>query len=156
MVPTGSDKNSVSKSSSFHLWKLGTVNIRTGKEKSEDAKMYVITKEVARAGLSICLLQEVRYRNNGTRRISLDTGEEYDFIWSGPKRRRDAGVAILTKVDKDIITSEPDIQDPRVIAMNITVQGFKLRIVNVYSPTNTDGTISQKDDFLEKSARPAI
>ena len=119
--------------------------------------MYAITKEVARAGLSICLLQEVRYRNNGTRRISLDTGEEYDFIWSGPKRRRDAGVAILTKVDKDIITSEPDIQDPRVIAMNITVQGFKLRIVNVYSPTNTDGTISQKDDFYRKiRRRPAI
>ena len=112
--------------------------------------MYAITKEVARAGLSICLLQEVRYRNNGTRRISLDTGEEYDFIWSGPKRRRDAGVAILTKVDKDIITSEPDIQDPRVIAMNITVQGFKLRIVNVYSPTNTDGTISQKDYFYRR------
>ena len=56
----------------------------------------------------------------------------------------------LTKVDKDIITSEPDIQDPRVIAMNITVQGFKLRRVNVYSPTNTDGTISQKDDFYRK------
>ena len=34
--------------------------------------------------------------------------------------------------------------------MNITVQGFKLRIVNVYSPTNTDGTISQKDDFYRK------
>ena len=45
----GPDKNSISKSSLFHLWKLGTVNIRTGKEKSEGAKMYAITKEVARA-----------------------------------------------------------------------------------------------------------
>ena len=62
----------------------------------------------------------------------------------------------MTKVDKDITYSEPDIQDPRVIAMNITVQGFKLRIVNVYFSTKTDRTISQKDNFIEKSVRPAI
>lgn len=144
------------KKSSFHQWKLGTVNIRTGNEKSEGAKMYAITKEVARAELSICFLQEVRYRNNGTRRISLDTGEEYDFFWSGPKRRRDAGVAILIKVDKDITASEPDYQDPRVISMNVTVQGFKLRLVNVYSPTNTDGSVFQKDDFYRKVRKACI
>ena len=34
--------------------------------------------------------------------------------------------------------------------MNITVQVFKLSVVNVYSPTNTDGTISRKDDFCRK------
>ena len=44
------------KKSPFHQWKLGTVNIRTGNEKSEGAKIYAITKEVARAELSICFL----------------------------------------------------------------------------------------------------
>ena len=44
------------KKSPFQQWKLGAVNIRTGNEKSEGAKMYAITKEVARAELSICFL----------------------------------------------------------------------------------------------------
>ena len=51
--------------------------------------MYAVAKEVDRAGISICCLQEIRYRNNG---IGVSSGAEYDFIWSGPKRRRDAGV----------------------------------------------------------------
>ena len=62
-----SNNNNKKRISSYkHLCKLGTVNIRTGKEKSKGAKMDAITKDFARAGLSICLLQEVRYRNNGT------------------------------------------------------------------------------------------
>ena len=50
----------------FKRWKLGSINIRSVKEKSEGAKIYCITKQVARAGLSVCLLQEVRYRNKGS------------------------------------------------------------------------------------------
>ena len=89
----------------FKRWKLGSINIRSGKEKSEGAKIYCITKEVARAGLSICLLQEVRYRNNGQRIIRLNTGESYEFVWSGPKRRRETGVAFLIKVENGITYS---------------------------------------------------
>lgn len=119
--------------------------------------MYAITKEAARAGLSICLLQEVRYRNSGNRRISLNTGEEYDFFWCGPKRRRNGGIGVLLKVDKNITFSEPDFQNTRIIAMNVTIHGFKSRIVNVYSPTNTDGSCSQKDEFyrnVRKACNP--
>ena len=99
--------------------------------------MYAVAKEVDRSGLSIYCLQEVRYRNSGKSRIGVDSGAEYDFIWSGPKRRRGAGVGFLVKVDKHIAASEPDTQDPRIISMNINVHGFKIRLVNVYSPTNT-------------------
>ena len=134
----------------FKKWKLGSINIRSGKEKSEGAKIYCITKEVARAGLSLCLLQEVRYRNNDQRKIRLNTGEVYEFVWSGPKRRREAGVAFLIKVENGISYSKPDVEDPRLIAMNITIHGFNLRIVNVYSPTDTDGSVQQKDEFYRK------
>ena len=118
--------------------------------------MYAVAKEVDRSGLSICCLQEVRYRNSGKRRIGVDSGAEYDFIWSGPKRRRDAGVGFLVKVDKHIAASEPDTQDPRIISMNINVHGFKIRLVNVYSPTNTDGTPAQKDEFYRKIRKACI
>ena len=49
----------------FHSWRCGTLNIRSGKEKQEGAKMYSVTKEISKAGLSFCCLQEVRYRGSG-------------------------------------------------------------------------------------------
>ena len=82
----------------FFRWKFGTVNIRTGKETSGGAKLYMIIKEVTRANLEFCCLQEVRYRNTGKKMIKLDTGEAYIFWWCGMKKRRDGGVGILVKV----------------------------------------------------------
>ena len=118
--------------------------------------MYSIASEADRAKLSVCCLQEVRYRNRGKRRITVASGAEYDFIWSGPKRRRDAGVGFLVKVDQDIVASEPDMESSRLIAMNIIVHGFKIRLVNAYSPTNTDGSIGQKDEFYRKLRKACI
>ena len=111
------------------------------------AKIYSITKEVARAGLSFCCLQEVKYRNSGRKLIELDSGEKYEFHWCGMKKRRTAGVGILIKVDNDIKINDPDVLDPRVIATNLTIYGFNIRIVNVYSPTETDISDSKKNDF---------
>ena len=142
--------NSFKNTHNFKSWKLGSINIRSGKEKSEGANMYAVAKEIDRLGITICCLQEVRYRNNDKRTISLPSGTEYEFIWSGPKRRRDNGVGFLVKLDKNIVAEEPDTQDPRVIAMNINLYGFKMRLVNAYSPTNTDGSSCQKDDFYRK------
>ena len=128
-------------------WKIGTINIRTGKEQSEGAKMYMVTKQVANAGLLICSLQEVRHRNSGKKIINLDTGESYIFFWSGLKKRRDAGVGILIKQCKDVTYEEPDINDPRVMALNVKIRGYDVRLVNVYAPTNSDGSESAKDNF---------
>ena len=83
----------------FHKWSFGTINIRSGKEKDEGAKMYLIAKEVARAGLTFCCIQEVKYRNSGKKLIRLDSGEEFEFHWCGRQKRREAGVGFLIKVD---------------------------------------------------------
>lgn len=134
----------------FKTWSFGTVNIRSGKEKEEGAKIYGITKEINRAGLTFCCLQEVRYRNSGNKLIELDTGEKYEFHWSGPKRRREAGVGIIVRVDPGIEISSPDINDPRVMAINIKVHGFNIRLVNGYSPTDCGGSDNQKAQFYRK------
>ena len=109
--------------------------------------MYLVTKEIARAGLTFCCLQEVRYRNSGRKSICLDSGEKYEFLWCGKKKRRDAGVGLIIKVDKEIIVNDPDISDPRLMAINLKIYGFNIRLINAYSPTNIDGSIQQKDDF---------
>ena len=55
----------------FHNWEFGTINIRSGKEKLEGAKMYMIATEITRANLSFCALQEVRHMSTGDKIIEL-------------------------------------------------------------------------------------
>ena len=131
----------------FQTWSFGTINIRSGKEKEEGAKIYAVAKEVNRAGLLFCCLQEVRYRGTGSKLIELDTGESYEFHWCGQKRRREAGVGILVKVQAGIEINIPDVNDPRIMAINLRINGFNMRIVNGYSPTNSGGSDSQKNIF---------
>jgi len=62
----------------FH-WKLGTINVRTGKE---DQKLEQIVKEIRKADLSVCGLQEVRRIKTGSALISNE-GNKYEIYWSG-------------------------------------------------------------------------
>ena len=54
----------------YHQWKIGTVNIRTGKD---DSKLERVVKEIDKAGLYICGLQEVRRLRKGSAIIRTDT-----------------------------------------------------------------------------------
>ena len=54
-----------------------------------------------------------------------------------------------------MVIPSPDYNEPRVMAMNIKVHGFNLRIVNGYAPTDANGSDSQKQEFyshLKKAA----
>ena len=128
----------------LELWKI---NIRSGKEKEEGAKIYRVAKEANRAGLLFCCLQEVRYRNSGSKLIKLDTSESFEFHWCGQKRRREAGVGILVRVNRFIAIGSPDVTDPRIMAINLKIHGSNVRIVNGYSPTETGGSDNQMDLF---------
>ena len=46
---------------------------------------------------------------------------------------------MLIKKCKEITFEEPDIMDARLMAMNIRIRGFNIRIINAYSPTNCGG-----------------
>ena len=50
--------------------------------------------------IQFLLLQEVRWRGTGNKLIELDTGEKFEFHWSGYKRKREAGVGIFISSDK--------------------------------------------------------
>ena len=90
-------------------------------------------------------LQKHRHKANRTR-FRRDISIYMDWY----EKRRDAGVGILVRKDRNVIVQEPDFLDPRVMGININVYGFKIRFVNAYSPTNIDGTENQKDDFYRK------
>ena len=110
----------------------------------------MIAKEISKAKLSFCCLQEVKYRNSGNKLIQLDNGEKFEFYWCGNKKRREAGVGFLIKVDPNVIIKDYDTLDPRIITMDLKIYGFNLRIVNVYAPTNSDKNENQKDLFYKK------
>ena len=63
------------------------------------------------------------------------------------KTRREAGVGILIKVQPGIDICPPDINDPRIMAIDLKIHGFNIRVVNGYSPTDCGGSIYQKDNF---------
>ena len=126
------NKNSIN-NDLFYKWNIGTINIRTGDEKSEGARIYMIAKQVAEAKLLVCSLQEVRYRNNGKQVINLDTGESFLFFWSGPKKRRDAGVGVMIRQCKEVTFDDPDVLDTRVIALNISFWWYYLQINILWS-----------------------
>ena len=134
----------------FKTWSFGTINIRSGKEKEEEAKIYAVVKEVNRAGLLFCCLQEVKYRNTGSKLIVLDTGESYQFLWCGKKRRREAGVGISIRIHHGIVINSPDVNDPNIMAVNLRIHDFNFRIINGYSPTESGGSDNQKDMFYRQ------
>ena len=114
----------------------------------------MVAKEVARANLAFCCLQEVKYRNSGKKLINLDSGEKFEFHWCGMKKRREAGVGILIRVDNKIVINDADFQTPRIMSFDLKIHGFNIRLVNVYAPTDCGGTVSSKDEFY-RSLRKA-
>ena len=55
--------------------------------------------------------------------------------WSGYKKKRQAGVGILVRIHNDIDISTPDFSDPRMMAIDLKVNGFNIR-VNGYATTH--------------------
>lgn len=101
-------------------------------------------------------MQETKYRNFDKKLIRLDNGAQYEFIWCGMKKRREAGVGILIRIDKEISYNDPDIQDPRLMAIDMNISGFNLRVINVYSPTETGGSESMKNNFYRMLRKASV
>ena len=66
-------------------------------------------------------------------------------MWHEKEKR--SWVGILIKCDKDITIDGSDYEDPRIIAFNMKIYGFNIRMVNVYAPTESGGRVTQKDAF---------
>ena len=58
-------------------------------------------------------------------------------------------------VGKEIEFNDPDVEEPRLMAMKIKVGGFNIRLVNAYSPTET-GCESAKHNFYRSLRKAAV
>ena len=119
----------------FYPWRIGTINIRTGKE---DLKIEKVIHEIAKAKLSICCLQEVRRLNSNSVIISKkieDVEQKYELYWSGHSVKRQQGVGIAIKIENGIDIEDVVSINPRIIVANLSLHGCSLRIICCYAPT---------------------
>ena len=77
--------------------------------------------------------------------IMLESDESYEFHCCGIKKRRKAGVGFLIQVDPITVVNETNVSDFQTTAINLKNHGFNIRLVNVYSPTETDSSKSKRD-----------
>uniref|UniRef100_A0A7M5XFT5 Endonuclease/exonuclease/phosphatase domain-containing protein n=1 Tax=Clytia hemisphaerica TaxID=252671 RepID=A0A7M5XFT5_9CNID len=127
----------------LHQWRIGTVNIRTGKD---DIKLENCITEIAKADLSVCAFQEVRRLNSSSVKIEPkinDKNYKYELYWCGYSMKRQHGVGIAIKIENDIEIEEVLPVSPRIITANITIRGCSLRIICCYAPTEDDSTSSK-------------
>ena len=132
----------------FHEWSIGTINVRTGRE---DEKLESVVRQINKARLSICALQEVRRLKTGSALITCkndddDKGSSYAVHWSGHSVKRQHGVGIVIQVDKGIDVIEVIPVSARIIVLDVIVYGCSLRIINCYAPTEDDSE-SAKNTF---------
>ena len=101
----------------YQKWSIGELNIQTC---SDDIKLDVALQECHRANLDVVCFQEVK-------RIETDSlfHRGYDFYWCGQERFKRNGVAIAVRKCKYIKIDSVHSVNPRLMAMDITVQGFK-------------------------------
>ena len=121
-----------------HKWKFGTINVRTGRE---DSKLNNIIKEIDKANLSICAIQELRRLSTGSACISSTLNgktTDYEIYWKGHTSKRIHGVGIAVKVDPRIDITNVNYVSARIISMEVTFYGCSLKIVNAYAPTEDD------------------
>ena len=131
----------------FHLQRIGTINIHTGKD---DQKTERVIHEVAKAKLSVCCVQEVRCLNNSVITNKQNNVEQkYELCWSGHAAKRQHGVGIAIKVDEGIETEEITLVGSRIIVANVLLYGCSLRVIFCYVPIEEDSD-SSKNIFYSK------
>ena len=62
-------------------------------------------------------------------------------------KSREAGVGIIVRVNRFIEISSPDVNEERIMAINLKIHDFNVRIVNGYSPIETGESDNLKDLF---------
>ena len=128
--------------------KVATINVRT---LQDDMKLATVVKAAEKCKLDILALQEVR-RNGRSNIITLEDEsiKGWQIVWSGHKRKKQHGVAILCAPHVKI-EDEEEHMPARIISARISVKGMKLTILNAYAPTDTSVATAKATFYRELS-----
>ena len=129
--------------SKFNNIRIASINVRT---LQDDLKLAIIVKAAHDLNIDILAMQEVRRTGTGVFEFDDDSLMGWQLVWSGLKRKRAHGVAILLaphiKMD-----DHQEHMAARIVSATITVKGMRLVILNVYAPTDCTKSQAAKSAF---------
>ena len=136
-----SNVRSKHKAKKFHNWKLGQINIQSC---SDDFRLDEMIKDCKAANLDIVCIQEMRRLGEGS-----VCHEGYNVYWSGMKAKHIYGVGIAVKKSPNVNINGVINISPRLMAIDLMMMGFKLRIVSAYAPTEAKSLATKKSFYRE-------
>ena len=123
----------------FENINIATQNIRT---LSCDVKLANSILEAKKLHLDVLALQEVRRHGTGT--LEFDSGDikGWQFVWSGFKRKSEAGVAFILAPHVKLIESHVH-YDARILSVRVIIYGLCLTLTCSYAPTDCSSESSK-------------
>ena len=123
--------------------KLATINVRTCQD---DMKLAEIVKTASQLKLDVLAMQETRRTSSGMCTLVDKSINGWQLIWSGHKRKRQHGVALL--LAPHVILEEHNVfLDARIVTAKVRVGNMRLALLNAYAPTEANGSDSAKSGF---------
>ena len=122
--------------------KTATINVRT---LQDDIKLACIIKAAQDLQIDILCMQETRRLGFGSISFQDESLHGWQLIWSGMKRKKMYGVAILLAPHVHLEKYTEHLPC-RIISATICCKGLKLAVLNGYAPTN-DAKESTKSTF---------
>ena len=123
--------------------KLATINVRTCQD---DMKLAEIVKTASQLKLDVLAMQETRRTSSGMCTLVDKSINGWQIIWSGHKRKRQHGVALL--LAPHVILEEHNVfLDARIVTAKVRVGNMRLGLLNAYAPTEANGSDSAKSGF---------
>ena len=105
-----------------------------------------VTETIRRRNVDVVALQEVRYKNEGVRKLRRDDFE-YKLYWKGEETGR-GGVGLMVK--HDLVESVMEVRrvSPRIISIDIVVNEKVVTVISVYAP-QSGRSEEEKENFYE-------
>ena len=120
-------------SKQFQEWRMGTVNIETGRE---DWRLEEAVRQVHRSKCIFTGIQEVRRLGQGNSIVEVpDRDQAYEVHWSGYARKHEAGVGIIIKKDPGIEVLNITYDSERLMSATLKNFGCNIHVIVGYSPT---------------------
>ena len=109
-------------------------------------KLAEIVKTASQLKLDVLAMQETRRTNSGVYTLGDKSISGWQLVWSGHKRKRQHGVAIL--LAPHVILEEHDVfLDARIVTAKVRVGNMCLALLNAYAPTEANRSDTAKSCF---------